>query len=157
MFTIYVDYGKCRHPCLSSSSHSGFASPIQYITMPNKLVFISINLLLPNRMYIESRYTAKTLRFFLLNCSIHQQLHRHVRLFDFYRGKAPSVNLFFIPRLNARKSMNEQEISSIDVSRALNTRSGLSLPDLRNISVDNKTIPVRFMVLSQSRERWTHD
>ena len=66
--------------------------------------------------------------------------------------KAPFVNLFLIIRLNARKRINEQETSFIDVGRALNTRSGLSLPDNRNLSVDNERTPVCFVMLFLSKD-----
>lgn len=65
MLAIYVDYGGCRDPHMSSSSDSGVASRIQYAAMPNTLVFISINLILPNRTSADPGYTAKALSLFL--------------------------------------------------------------------------------------------
>jgi hypothetical protein len=94
MLAIYVDHGRRWHPCIWSSSDLGLAVPIQYATMPNNRVFISINFLLPNRTYVESGYTAKTLRFFLLKLQYTSAVTSPCAFIRFLSWWGTFVNLF---------------------------------------------------------------
>jgi len=77
-------------------------------------------------------------------------VHPIANLLEYFCG-----NLVRIPRLNTRKSINEQDTLSLDVpTRGFDRRSGLTIlmddGNLRNSIVDDKMSPVRFTLPSHT-------
>lgn len=64
MLVVYVNYGKWRY-FLCPAFLTGQIFSMQYATMPHNLIFVGINLLLPNCACIKSGCTEKMLMFFL--------------------------------------------------------------------------------------------
>ena len=64
MHAGHADYGKWRFSS-SLALLTGHIFSIQYATMPHKLVFAGIDLVMPNCTCIILGYTEKTLKFFL--------------------------------------------------------------------------------------------
>ena len=51
MLSVYVNYCKRRYLCWSNCTDSGHSLALQYAIMPDNLVFIGIDFLLPNSAY----------------------------------------------------------------------------------------------------------
>ena len=120
MLSVYVNYCKRRYLCWSNCTDSGHSLALQYAIMPDNLVFIGIDFLLPNSAYSYFRIGTnhKTIDILMTsivaNWSIRQQLLLLVCLLHSYHHWVLFVNsLGFLGWMREHLSMNKRHHPSM--------------------------------------------